>query len=54
MKAEYKEGKEARENFERLATELFKVPKSAVSPPSKEKRQSKKTASRTKSGKDKA
>jgi hypothetical protein len=31
MKAEYKEGKEARENFEKLAKKLFQAPKSAVS-----------------------
>jgi hypothetical protein len=53
-KAEYKEGKEARENFEKLAAELFQVPKSAVSAPAKQKRQPKKTTSQKKSGKDKA
>jgi len=29
-KAEYKEGPEARENFERLATAVFKAPKKAA------------------------
>ena len=51
-KYEYIEGKEARENFEKLASELFQAPKSAVSP--KEKPQLRKATSRRKSGKDKA
>jgi hypothetical protein len=54
MKHEYHEGQKARENFEKLATELFQVPKSAVSTPQKEKRQPKKATSRKSSGKDKA
>ena len=50
MKAEYKEGPEASENFEKLAKAVFRVPKT-VNP---KKQPKKKTASRRKtSGSDK-
>jgi hypothetical protein len=44
MKAEYKEGPEARENFERLAKAVFRVPKPERK--SQKKRQPKKATSR--------
>jgi hypothetical protein len=47
MKAEYKEGPEARENFERLAKAVFAAPK-----PQKKRQPKKATAHKT-SGKDK-
>jgi hypothetical protein len=50
--SKYEEGQQARENFEKLAKELFQAPKSAITP-SKEKRQLKKATSRKSSGKDK-
>ena len=46
-KAEYKEGPEARENFERLAKAIFQAPKV------QEKRQPKKATARKASGKNK-
>ena len=46
MKAEYKEGPEARENFERLAKSVFQAPKA------KKKRQPKKATAHRKSGKN--
>jgi len=46
-KSKYEEGQQARENFEKLATELFKVPKTAVSTPTR-KRQPKKATSQKK------
>lgn len=52
MKHEYHEGPKARENFEKMASELFQVPKSAIPTP-KQKRQPKKATSQKKSGKDK-
>jgi hypothetical protein len=51
MKAEYKEGPEASENFERLAKALFQAPKTVTK--RRAKRQPKKATSRKKSGKDK-
>jgi len=48
MRAEYKEGKEARENFEKLARELFQAPKPETA---KKKRQAGKPTSCKKSGK---
>jgi hypothetical protein len=51
MKAEYKEGPEASENFERLAKALFQAPKTVTK--SRAKRQPKKATSRKKSGKSK-
>jgi len=48
MKAEYKEGPEARENFEKLAKTLFQAPKPETT---KKKRQAGKPTSRKKSGK---
>lgn len=48
MKAEYKEGPEARENFERTMKALFQVPKKKA----KAERQPKKATSRKTSGKD--
>ncbi len=47
-KAEYKEGPEARENFERLAKAIF-----AAKPKHKKGREPKKATARKKSGKDK-
>jgi len=47
VKAEYKEGPEARENFERLAKAVFRVSKA------QKKRQPKKATARKTSGKDK-
>jgi hypothetical protein len=48
MKAEYKEGKEARENFERFTSALLQVPKAGT------RRQAKpKPTVRKNSGKDK-
>ena len=47
MKAEYKEGPEARENFERLAKAVFRAPKA------QKKRQPKKATARKASGKNK-
>jgi hypothetical protein len=44
MKAEYKEGPEARENFEKLAKAVFQVPKPKAGKPPK-------AAARKKSGK---
>jgi hypothetical protein len=51
-KHEYHEGAVARENFEKLASELFQAPKSAVTLP-KQTRQTKKSAFKKRSGKDK-
>jgi len=51
VKAEYKEGPEASENFERLAKALFQAPKTVTKV--RAKRQPKKATSRKKSGKDK-
>jgi hypothetical protein len=48
MKAEYKEGPEARENFERFTSALLQVPKKKARKAAK-----KKATSRKKSGKDK-
>jgi len=48
MKAEYKEGLEARENFEKLGRALFQAPKPKTA---KKKRQAGKPTSRKKSGK---
>ena len=50
MKAEYKEGPEARENFKRGMRALFQVPKKRVV---KAERQPKKATARKTSGKDK-
>jgi hypothetical protein len=47
MKAEYKEGPEARENFERLAKAVFQAPQT------QKKRQPKKATARKTSGKNK-
>jgi len=35
MKHEYHEGREAKDRFEKLATELFRAPKSIVKPAAK-------------------
>jgi hypothetical protein len=51
MKAEYKEGPEARENFERLAKSVFAAPKPERK--AEKKRQPKKATARKTSGKDK-
>ena len=51
MKAEYKEGPEARENFKQGMRELFKVPKKQLG--AKAKRQPKKATARKASGSDK-
>jgi hypothetical protein len=48
MKAEYKEGPEARENFEKLGKALFQAPKPETP---KKKRQAGKPTSGKKSGK---
>ncbi len=50
-KAEYKEGPEASENFERLAKALFQAPKTVTK--RRAKRQPKKSTARKKSGKEK-
>jgi hypothetical protein len=50
MKAEYKEGPEARENFKRGMRALFQVPKKQLA---KTKRQPKKATARKASGKNK-
>ncbi len=51
MKAEYIEGPKARENFERLASAIFQVPKSGTRKQAKAKRKA--TTSRKTSGKNK-
>jgi hypothetical protein len=51
MKAEYKEGPEARENFERLAKAVFQAPRPGRK--ATKKRQPKKATARKTSGKDK-
>ena len=50
MKAEYKEGPEARENFKRECEALFQVPKKTAA---KTKRQPAKATARKTSGKNK-
>lgn len=44
MKHEYHEGPEAKERFEKLATALFRVPKSTVNPAPKPVRKPKKSS----------
>jgi hypothetical protein len=44
MKHEYHEGSEAKERFEKLASHLFRVPKSNVKEPPKPVRKAKKTS----------
>jgi hypothetical protein len=44
MKHEYHEGPEAKERFEKLATQLFRAPKSTEKPPVKRVRKPKKTS----------
>jgi hypothetical protein len=41
VKHEYNEGPEAKERFEKLATRLFRVPKSTVKAPAKPKKKAK-------------
>jgi hypothetical protein len=52
MKAEYKEGPEARENFERLAKAVFQAPKPERK--EKKKRQPRKATARKTSGKNRS
>ena len=51
MKAEYKEGPEASENFERLAKAVFQAPRADRN--AQKKRQPKKATARKTSGKNK-
>jgi hypothetical protein len=44
MKHEYREGPEAKERFEKLATHLFRVPKSSVKQTAKPVRKPKKAS----------
>jgi len=44
MKHEYHEGQEATERFEKMATQLFRAPKSTAKPPPKPVRKPKKSS----------